>query len=226
MAVTRQRMATQAQGGGWRPEPDTPATDPGKADEIGRLYPWSPTLALQPSSARRGRTSLLNIVRLSTVSSWLIVAALAHHQEVAEAADMVVERLDLLDHIVGRAGEAEAGVDDVFDARSCAGRPAGRCAAGMRVRSGRLRRSRAISASARVAATDIAGRVGELRRDHARGAAVAEDLVGAPVAFLARGADARSSPYRRAGRASLRGPGSPRSCDRRHRSLECAPSRC
>src|SRR5258707_1186452 len=31
MAVTKQRMATQAQGGGWRPASDTPATDPGKA---------------------------------------------------------------------------------------------------------------------------------------------------------------------------------------------------
>jgi limonene 1,2-monooxygenase len=31
MAVTRERMATQAQGDGWRPESDTPATDPGKA---------------------------------------------------------------------------------------------------------------------------------------------------------------------------------------------------
>jgi hypothetical protein len=31
MAVTRQRMAAQAQGSGWRAEPDPPATDPGKA---------------------------------------------------------------------------------------------------------------------------------------------------------------------------------------------------
>jgi hypothetical protein len=31
MAVTKQRMASQAEGGGWRPGSDTPATDPGKA---------------------------------------------------------------------------------------------------------------------------------------------------------------------------------------------------
>ncbi len=31
MAVTRQRMAAQAQGDGWRREPSPPATDPGKA---------------------------------------------------------------------------------------------------------------------------------------------------------------------------------------------------
>jgi hypothetical protein len=31
MAVTKQRMETQAQGGGWPPGSDTPATDPGKA---------------------------------------------------------------------------------------------------------------------------------------------------------------------------------------------------
>jgi hypothetical protein len=31
MAVTKQRMATQAQGGGSRQGSDTPASDPGKA---------------------------------------------------------------------------------------------------------------------------------------------------------------------------------------------------
>src|SRR3954470_19381323 len=42
-------------------------------------------------------------------------AALAHHQEVAEAADMGVEGFDLVEHVVGGAGEDEAGVDRVFD---------------------------------------------------------------------------------------------------------------
>ena len=45
------------------------------------------------------------------------VATLAHHQEVAEAADMAVKRLDLLDHHVGRACEADASVDEFLDAR-------------------------------------------------------------------------------------------------------------
>ena len=45
------------------------------------------------------------------------MATLAHRQEVAEAADIVVKRLDLLDHHVGRAGEADAGVDELLDTR-------------------------------------------------------------------------------------------------------------
>src|SRR3984893_672319 len=45
------------------------------------------------------------------------VATLAHHQEVAEAADVAVKRLDLLDHRVRRAREADAGVDKLLDAR-------------------------------------------------------------------------------------------------------------
>jgi hypothetical protein len=45
------------------------------------------------------------------------VATLAHHQEVAEAADVAVERLHLLDHHVRRAREADAGVDELLDAR-------------------------------------------------------------------------------------------------------------
>src|SRR4029077_14913263 len=38
-------------------------------------------------------------------------AALTHHQEVPEAADMIVEGTELVKNVVRRAGEAEAGVD-------------------------------------------------------------------------------------------------------------------
>src|SRR5216683_1322279 len=44
-------------------------------------------------------------------------AALAEHQQVAEAADAVVERLDLVVHIVGRTGETGAALDQLLDRR-------------------------------------------------------------------------------------------------------------
>jgi len=42
-------------------------------------------------------------------------AALPHHQEVAEAADVVVHLLDLPKHLIGRAGEHDAGLDGLVD---------------------------------------------------------------------------------------------------------------
>src|ERR1700736_3952455 len=41
--------------------------------------------------------------------------ALPHHQQMAEAADMVVEGAQLAEDVVGRAGEDEASVDRVLD---------------------------------------------------------------------------------------------------------------
>ena len=42
-------------------------------------------------------------------------AALAHHQEMVEAADMGVKGLDLAPHLVRGAGEDKAGVDRILD---------------------------------------------------------------------------------------------------------------
>src|SRR5678816_70280 len=44
-------------------------------------------------------------------------AGRAEHQQVAEAADAVVQRLDLVVHVVGRAGETGAALDQLFDRR-------------------------------------------------------------------------------------------------------------
>src|SRR5882762_10838175 len=44
-------------------------------------------------------------------------AALSKHQQVAEAADAVMERLDLVVHVVGRAGETGAALDQLLDRR-------------------------------------------------------------------------------------------------------------
>src|SRR6266699_1000262 len=60
------------------------------------------------SSRRRGNTSSANKVMLATLSK---------HQQVAEAADAVVERLDLVVHISGRTGEAGAALDQLLDRR-------------------------------------------------------------------------------------------------------------
>ncbi len=52
----------------------------------------------RPSRVRAAArsTSRANTVRLSTVSSWSIVPACAHHQQVAEAANLAVELLELI----------------------------------------------------------------------------------------------------------------------------------
>src|ERR1700722_16589508 len=43
--------------------------------------------------------------------------ALAEHQQIAEAADTVMQRLDLVVHVVGRAGEAGAALNELLDRR-------------------------------------------------------------------------------------------------------------
>ena len=44
-------------------------------------------------------------------------AALAEHQEIAEAADTVAERLDLVVHVIRRTGEAGAALEQLLDRR-------------------------------------------------------------------------------------------------------------
>src|SRR6266404_9025612 len=113
-------------------------------------------------------------------------AALTHHQEVPEAADMVEEGTELVKNVVRCAGEAEAGIDrvgyrdppridgaavarlDAAGAKAAGTHPQGLCALCRR---------------------GVAGRVHKLGRDDARSAAVVEDLVGSPFAFLAGIAD-------------------------------------
>src|SRR4051794_34939043 len=41
--------------------------------------------------------------------------ALTEHQEIAEAADAVVQRLDLVVHVIGRPGETGAALDQLLD---------------------------------------------------------------------------------------------------------------
>src|SRR5436190_4740981 len=105
----------------------------------------------------------------------------------AEAADVVVEGAQLVEDIVGRAGEDQAGVDRVFDghrARVDVAAVPRLDAAGAEPGAARLEGLRALGRRR------VAGRVHELWRDNSRGAAVAQDLVGAPPAFFARVADA------------------------------------
>src|ERR1700730_8232275 len=45
-------------------------------------------------------------------------AALPEHQKVAEAADAVVERLDLVVYVVGRTGKAGAALNQLLDRRA------------------------------------------------------------------------------------------------------------
>ena len=45
------------------------------------------------------------------------VPALCHHEEMAEAADVVVERLHLLEDVVRCAGEGDASLDELVDRR-------------------------------------------------------------------------------------------------------------
>src|ERR1700731_1101795 len=44
-------------------------------------------------------------------------AALAEHQEIAEAADTVAERLDLVVHVIRRTGEAGTALEQLLDRR-------------------------------------------------------------------------------------------------------------
>src|SRR5262249_13551628 len=103
-----------------------------------------------------------------------------------ETADMVVKGAQLVEHVVRRAGEDEAGVDRVGDshrARIDIAAVAPLDAAGAEPGAARLDGLRALRRRR------IARRVHELWGDDARGAAVAEDLVGTPLTLLSGVAD-------------------------------------
>src|SRR5438046_1107446 len=103
-----------------------------------------------------------------------------------EAADMVIEGAQLVENVIRRAGENEAGVDRVGDshrARIDVAAVARLDAAGPEPRAAHLDGLRALRHRR------VTRRVHELRRYDARGAAVTEDLVGTPLAFLSGVAD-------------------------------------
>src|SRR5438132_2262018 len=103
-----------------------------------------------------------------------------------EAADMLVEGAQLVEDVVRRAGENQAGVDRVrhrHRTRIDVAAVAGLDAAGTEPGATRLDGLRALRHRG------VARRVHKLRRDDARGAAVAEDLIGPPLAFFPGVAD-------------------------------------